>query len=602
MHATVRWTWGLLAAIFLALVALYPQINLWLERGQEWQGAYATCQTDEWAYSAYLNGLITGQPRKSDIYTLGASAATQPQSSRPETIFSIQFIPSYLVALPARLLGVDAGKAFVAISPIVAFFTVLVIFYLLVSLTGDDALSATGALCVLCLGTLVAGRGVIQQLLGQDVLGSALLFLRRYEPCVPFPFLFLLFAFTWHTLTSEGRRMRVTSVLMGLTFVVLVFSYFFLWTSAMVWLMLIAFLWLIANPQQWRSLINRFLPTILLAIAGLIPYAILLSKRAKITDNAQVFDLSHRPDLLRVPELLGLVLFILIVWQVRKGTFSWRQPAVLFAISFTILPVLLFNQQVITGRSLQPFHYEEFVTNYCVMLVVFIIAPLIWHAYSAQTQIPRRTLALITIMVGFLGVLEVRENTRFFESINYLCDQVVPVAKRIKELTKNKPEPQMVFSTNIFIVADTLPTYLDQPVLWAIHMPNALGVRTKECRERLFMQLYYSGVSVSGLIQALANNETFMVVPLFGYERSNHLLSANYRPLTVEEIRAEGQKYSDYIATFNQQRADTLRFSYVIVPLEDNTNFINLDRWYQRDAGEIIGPLILYKVTPRAAN
>ena len=89
----------------MMLLALWPQINMWIARGQNWQGSYVAVQGDEVAYSAYLNALIDGRPRRNDPYT--GRDDSRPANRLPESLFSIQFIPAYAIALPARLLGAD---------------------------------------------------------------------------------------------------------------------------------------------------------------------------------------------------------------------------------------------------------------------------------------------------------------------------------------------------------------------------------------------------------------------------------------------------------------------------------------------------------------
>ena len=99
------WRWGILAATAVALIALYPQLRLQLERGKDWNGSYAFLSQDEIAYSAYVNALMTGRPRRNDPYTGRDDAPGAPQ---PESLFSIQFVPAYAIALPARALGASA--------------------------------------------------------------------------------------------------------------------------------------------------------------------------------------------------------------------------------------------------------------------------------------------------------------------------------------------------------------------------------------------------------------------------------------------------------------------------------------------------------------
>ena len=108
----IEWRWGLLAAVGMMLLALWPQMNMWIARGHNWQGSYVAVQGDEVAYSAYVNALIDGRPRRNDPYSGRDDAPTQP---RPESLFSVQFFPAYVVALPARLLGISASTAFIVL-------------------------------------------------------------------------------------------------------------------------------------------------------------------------------------------------------------------------------------------------------------------------------------------------------------------------------------------------------------------------------------------------------------------------------------------------------------------------------------------------------
>lgn len=65
----LRWRFGIIAGLFLAVFSLYPQMKMVYLRGSDWQGNYAYNDIDEVAYAAYLRALIDGRPRKNDPYT-----------------------------------------------------------------------------------------------------------------------------------------------------------------------------------------------------------------------------------------------------------------------------------------------------------------------------------------------------------------------------------------------------------------------------------------------------------------------------------------------------------------------------------------------------
>jgi len=94
----LRWRLGLIAAAIIVVITSIPQIGLIVKRGSEWHGSYALIDFDELSYSAYLNALIHGRPRRNNPY-LGRDS---DQTNIGESYFSIQFLPSYAIALPAR--------------------------------------------------------------------------------------------------------------------------------------------------------------------------------------------------------------------------------------------------------------------------------------------------------------------------------------------------------------------------------------------------------------------------------------------------------------------------------------------------------------------
>src|ERR1051326_4689052 len=76
----MRWGWGVLAALAMALLSLFPQIDLWHARDAEWQGGIAFHAYDEGIYAAYVNGLILGRSRRIDPLASYEAGKPQPES------------------------------------------------------------------------------------------------------------------------------------------------------------------------------------------------------------------------------------------------------------------------------------------------------------------------------------------------------------------------------------------------------------------------------------------------------------------------------------------------------------------------------------------
>src|SRR6266704_4260971 len=106
------WKYCAITCLAMLVLSLIPQLHLWLVRGRDWNGAYVSPQGDEPLYSAYINALIDGRSRRNDPY---GARDDSPQTPLPESAFSIQFVPAYAIALPARIFGVSASTAFIVL-------------------------------------------------------------------------------------------------------------------------------------------------------------------------------------------------------------------------------------------------------------------------------------------------------------------------------------------------------------------------------------------------------------------------------------------------------------------------------------------------------
>jgi hypothetical protein len=606
---SVRWKWGLFAAIGMTLLALYPQLNLCLARGREWNGAYATIHYDEVAYSAYIQALIDGRPRRNNPYTGRDDVPGAPQ---PESLFSIQFIPAYAVALPARALGVSAATAFIALLVLTAAGATLTIFWLLVTLTGDERLAAAGALAILCFGTLAAGQGEILGLVHRSFAADSFLFLRRYQPSVAFPLFFVLCVFVWRMLTRKKFRDAIAwANLSGALFAVLIFSYFYLWTAAAAWLACIGLLWLAGHPAEWRRIVALFGVIGGWAAVALAPYLLMVSHRATNTDSGQLLDISHAPDLLRIPELMGIAIALTLLVGAARGIISWKDRRVIFIASFALMPLVTFNQQIISGRSLQPFHYQWFITNYLVLVSLVATVVILWQGHGGvMHRLPSRAVVLIGLLAFGMGMIEMAGATRRTASYARQCDEAMKVGQWLAEAATHDgthsdavregraPRP-VVFSSSV-PVAGILPTLAPQSILFAWHLNSFPTVRVDEYRELFFRYLYYSGADATELERTFLGGGSEVLSAFFGVERVLPDMAVNAKPISLQEAHAAVTNYAAYAASFTRAEAETPTLSYVVVPTEAPPNFANIDRWYERNAGDRVGIFTIYRVKLRA--
>ena len=599
MTKTIRWRWGLIAALAMMLLSLFPQVYLCFQRGRDWNGNQAVFYTDEPAYAAYVNALIDGRPRKNDPYT---GRDDNPANPLAESLFSIQFIPAYLIALPARALGLSTATVFILLTPLVAVAVSLALFWFFVLIIADDRVAAAFVMFVLCFGILISGNGVVRALLGQQTAYVFFPFLRRYAPAVAFPCFLLFFPCVWLALTTKTRRRRLISAAgAGIAFTVCVYGYFFLWMAALAWLGLVALLWVFSRPEGWRSALSSLALTGAIAVAALIPYAYLLSNRSPTMNTVQALVFTRTPDPWRSIEVVALVIVLVLVFASKRGKSHWRNPHFLLTIAFALLPFVLFNQQVVTGRSLQPMHYEQFVANYTTLIAAALAIVWLWWRGDSQRRLP----ALLILIVGCLsfiwGMGEAWISTRRFAKANIIRDEARAVALRLRELAdhdgKEQARSKVIFAPE-FARGDTLPMEAPQPVLWAPHMFVFSGVSITENKERFFQFLYYSDVDATAF-ESNYQHQGFAQYAIFGWERANPKLTADYKPISSAELASETQNYARYVADFNAGQARQPTLGYLVIEADQQTDLSNLDRWYMRDEGERVGRFLLYRLTPR---
>jgi len=573
-----KWKFGVLAGVVVVVVTAIPQLNIMFRRGSDWQGSYALIDYDELAYSSYVHSLIEGRPRRNDPYF----SAEDPGKEVEESLFSVQFLPAYVVALPARMLGLSTSTAFILLLPLIAFASSLTLFWLLALVTRDHKTAAVGVLVVLLCGWLVSESPFVSlQFYGSFA------FLRRYIPAIPFPLFIVFCGAVWRAVTTQSRRALLWAVAAGLILGLLVFSYFYLWTAAAAWLFCFTLIWLIVRPTERSHAALCLLLVAGTSLCALVPYFHLLSLRARAID-AQVLVFTRAPDLFRICEIVGLLLLMTLAWSARRKSINWRSPGVVFAASCGAAPLVVFNQQVLTGRSLQPFHYEQFIINYLVLV-----------GLVTTYRLLRRNLRLpfwivLALVVGLATALkEARDNS----SANIVRDQAEPVFKKLDSLSSQSADSGFAFFNSPLLAASAL-TSCSVPELWAPQMYTYGNTSSAHQRERFYQYLYYDGVAPKSLEMDLRNSPQTRAA-LFGFHRANSVLNSNFQPVSTSEIEAQVQSYSNYIAAFSQEQAIRWRLSHVILLDETPYDLSNLDRWYVRDEGQRVGGSIIYSVRLR---
>jgi len=577
----------------LAFLALLPQISLWVIRGREWNGSYVVMQGDEPLYSAYIRSLIDGQPRRNDPFSQTSNTEIS------ETAFSVQAIPAYAIAIPARVLHVSAAWAMILLALLAAVAAGLAVFWLLRSVSGDDHLAAAGILFVLCFGGLAGGHGIAGIILKPDLSISALPFLRRYQPAAVFSLFFVFQVLVWRAVAAtRGFRRRLYSIAAGLTLGLLIFSYFYLWTAAIAWLICFSVCWFYFRKEDRGKILAVAAAVLVSALPCLALYAHLISQRSGTLDQLQTVVHSHAIDLFRVPEALGLIIMaVVLITAFRHRRIASSDPRFLYALSAATTPLIVFNQQIVTGRMMQPFHYEAFVVNYLV-LVALVVTLALSKTVSARALL---WIAVLSFGWGLLDVGLVSKVVWVPQAAK--ADRIVPVFQELRRLSANgDSSAKIVFSPDLS-VSVFLSTWTSQSTLLDMGGLDFGSISADEKRDYLYLHSYYCGTTVEEFRAALnaePGTEGYARSVVFGHERVTRELGGVFKPIQSAEIDHEAENYRSFVDAFSVSELEQRPLSYAIVAGDMPFDFSRIDRWYERDQGRRFGDYVLYNLKPRS--
>jgi hypothetical protein len=596
--STLKWiSFVVLTVTFLSLS---PQLRFWLFRGAQWHGAYVTLDGDEFLYSAYINALIDGRPRKNDPFS---GRSDNPKAPLPESTFSIQFVPPFVIASLAKTFHASASTAFIVLMGAAGFLAASALFALLIFIVKDNRIAAVGTLAVVCFGTAAAGQGLLRLLIVGDA-SVGLMFLRRYQPAATFFLFFVFCLFVWRGLLAENQTRAVShAAIAGGCLALLIFSYLYLWTAAFAWIACVGVLWACVRRREARRAITVVGMIAASAVLVFCLYGYLVSHRSANLTETQTLISTHQPDLGRVPEFIGFVTLAGFIFGARCRRISTDDPRLIFGLSFALLPLLLFNQQVITGKSIQAFHFQDFIANYVAVLALVVLV-----SFWARSLRPRM-FVWMSVLCLLWGVIEVDLPAQARYTSDLVNDEMIPTLSRLKEfaeedgtwssLQNEGKAPSAVFSPHSEVMR-LLPTWTPYgPLLGLGSLDFGTASRSEK---RVYIYLYYGGVTTQRFADLLngTSDDGFMNYytrsAVFGHERVLPKLTYHFQPIQPSEIAEQVRFYDSYIASFSREEALKYPIAYLIVRADTSFDFSHIDLWYERDPGELVGSYYLYRL------
>jgi len=277
----------------------------------------------------------------------------------------------YMLVTPLRLLGL-ADKA--DITTIYAFYNflgvfvlVLLIYFLALELSSDKLLSITTSLMV------VGGYGLLQPHLWFSINGYGQAFSPYIPSLVTFAYLNLLIK----SLREEVWRWKYL-ILTAFSFGLLFYIYLYAWSYILAFNLILFFLYFIRGDKE------RFKKILFITFFGLIIgsynlYSIYISLHSEL--NKQLFyffGASYgRTPMFNMVNLIPLLLFSAFIYARPKDSEGEiekkRNWPLILALILTGWAVM--NQQIITGKILQPAHYRDvFLVPMAIIVSLYMLS------------------------------------------------------------------------------------------------------------------------------------------------------------------------------------------------------------------------------------
>ena len=598
---------SILTGLIISIFALAPQIDLWLSCEDKCNGIYAIMDSDEPFYAAYLQSLMDGKPRRNSPYS---GAVDSPQTPQKESGLYIQFLASYPLAWLGKVFNLSISQLMILTSLLAGFLSALAIYWLVYQFTEDNISAFVGTLTIIFLGATVGGQGATFSLLSTEGphLQHNLIFLRRIVPAIGFPAMFLFIAFVWKFFNAETQSAKLKSAVFAFcSFTFCVFTYFYFWTTAFAWFFGLVLLLGIFHFEKLKENLNYILCFGLSLVLVLLPYFMMVFNRQDNIDSALFMTFTRKPDLWRLPEIVSYFTTALILIFAKFRLLDLKDSKIIFLLSLNLVTVVVFNQQIITGRSLQPFHYQFFCVNYLATFSLFFLFYILLKQFLSFDRLKLLMLLILSLPLT-IGIFDTICGVSIFSSINLYRDKLVPISERIKTVSQtaefranNKNSVVMPFdlADSLYFNGIEIPALTSQPILWSLHLNLMPDISAKEDKKRLKQFLYYQNVAPKQLKGLLEEKANLIALGFFGGERISDVYTGKITPITQAEIDEIVADYGNFIENFNYEDAQNPLISFVLVNKKFDNDFTNLDRWYQRDEGEIVGDYILYQVKLR---
>lgn len=343
--------------VVVGAIHVYPDLRFLRELGPQYAGIHFIAAVDETTYLSRISRVLAGS------YRLGNAMIWEHRDDP----FTYAPLPEYVEGTIGRALGLSiAGVDIVATALLPP--VIFGLFFLLVrDLTGRFGLGLVGGL-VLTFGQYLVAKQtpLFQGRLHDPSFPHSLQFVRPVSPQFHYVVFLLALWLLYRVYAARaGPKGRIAA---GLTWGLAFYLNFFFWTFLAAGLVLWT-LEAVARGERWR-----WQAALSVLVIGVLVGSYYFVNAAWATALEGFAEASLRGGVIytRQPILPALHIAWLVLFGAWFVSHRGHVPA-RFVLVFLVAGLLCLNQQLLTGRTVQPFHWETQTNKVLMLLALFMM-------------------------------------------------------------------------------------------------------------------------------------------------------------------------------------------------------------------------------------
>lgn len=413
-------------------------------------------------------------------------------------------------------------------------FIIFLLIYGFVFLVSRDKFAALASSVVLLLADSVLSYSGITLLLQGVSPDHFLRLARPVSPAVIYLFLFAFLLFFWQFYRKWNWQYGVLSaILLGLNF----YNYFYTWTYLYAFGGVLILLLII--QRNWKQVLrigSVFVGGAIVAIPCFINmYLASQFPTFERVGIASGIILTHHPLFVGTSVIAALIVFLLFFSREDKDKY-------IFGLAILLAPFLTMNQQIFTGKIMQPDHYHWFFHK--PLGIIFVLITIFYLFDRRHLDLYKKIFAILVITSSiatavFIQAYSYQYDSRDGGEIAIERQRYGPV---IDWLNSNARKEAQIFGNND--TANMIVLYTPLNVLYHDGICcQSISVTVPTLYETLFIFFRLNGVDAQSAYEAFSRERASV---------SRHIFGIYYRKLNGTYESMPDEKFEEIVTLYKE--------------------------------------------------